>query len=112
MGAGALKAARALAGVAASRTVGAVAPAVQAAAQASSGMASLGKLPALTAKDAVKLLRRYDFAFVRQRGSHATYRHADGRQTVVPMHNGDLRTGTVRGILQQAGLGAAALGRR
>ncbi|MBC7461864.1 MAG: type II toxin-antitoxin system HicA family toxin [Thermoleophilia bacterium] len=70
-------------------------------------------MPVMNAKAAVKLLRSNDFAFVRQRGSHATYAHAsNGRQAVVPMHNGDLPRGTLRSILQQAGLGVEALSRR
>ena len=80
---------------------------------ASAGVESLGRLPVMNAKAAVKLLRSNDFELVRQRGSHATYAHVtNGRQTVVPMHNGDLPKGTLRSILQQAGLGAEALGRR
>ena len=85
----------------------------QAGASASAGVESLGRLPVMNAKAAVKLLRSNDFELVRQRGSHATYAHVtNGRQAVVPMHNGDLPKGTLRSILQQAGLGAEALGRR
>jgi predicted RNA binding protein YcfA (HicA-like mRNA interferase family) len=31
-------------------------------------------------------------------------RHDDGRQTYLPMHTGDVPTGTFRSILKQAGL--------
>jgi predicted RNA binding protein YcfA (HicA-like mRNA interferase family) len=38
---------------------------------------------------------------VRQKGSHAFYRHGDGRATVIPMHRGeDLGRGLIRTILR------------
>ncbi len=37
------------------------------------------------------------------KGGHLKVRH-DGRATVVPMHRGDLPTGTFRAILKQLGL--------
>ena len=40
----------------------------------------------------------------RQSGSHLVLRHEDGRQTYLPMHTGDVPTGTFRSILKQAGL--------
>ena len=36
--------------------------------------------------------------------SHVVLRHADGRQTYVAMHPGDVPSGTLRAILKQAGL--------
>jgi len=36
----------------------------------------------------VALLQRLGFREVRQRGSHKQFRHADGRVTTVPMHQG------------------------
>ncbi|WP_456337304.1 type II toxin-antitoxin system HicA family toxin [Fervidibacter sacchari] len=39
------------------------------------------------------------------KGSHATYRHTDGRRTIVPIHPGrDLPLGTLRKILRDIGL--------
>lgn len=61
-------------------------------------------LPVLTAKQVVKGFERNGFVFARQKGSHATYRHQDGRIAVVPMHSGDLKRGTLRSVLRQAGL--------
>jgi predicted RNA binding protein YcfA (HicA-like mRNA interferase family) len=37
-----------------------------------------------------KLLLRLGFEKVRQKGSHAFYRHADGRTTTLPHHKGRL----------------------
>jgi predicted RNA binding protein YcfA (HicA-like mRNA interferase family) len=44
------------------------------------------------------------FAVKRQSGSHVVLRHADGRQTYVAMHPGDIPTGTLRAIVRQSGL--------
>jgi predicted RNA binding protein YcfA (HicA-like mRNA interferase family) len=44
------------------------------------------------------------FAAVRQRGSHVVLRR-DDRGCVVPLHR-ELKTGTLHGILKQAGVGA------
>ncbi|MBC7461868.1 MAG: type II toxin-antitoxin system HicA family toxin [Thermoleophilia bacterium] len=66
-------------------------------------------LSVLTAKQVVAALHRNGFEFARQKGSHATYRHSDGRTAVVPMHSGDIRRGTPGSILRQAGLEADEL---
>jgi predicted RNA binding protein YcfA (HicA-like mRNA interferase family) len=52
------------------------------------------------------ILRRAGFVVVRIKGSHHFLRHRDdpSRETVIPLHQGDLPTGTVRAILKQAGL--------
>ncbi|MEO6867345.1 MAG: type II toxin-antitoxin system HicA family toxin [Gaiellales bacterium] len=46
------------------------------------------QLPALTAKQLVKILKRHGFEPVGYEGSHQFLRHADGRITTVPMHAG------------------------
>jgi predicted RNA binding protein YcfA (HicA-like mRNA interferase family) len=48
-----------------------------------------------------KALVRAGFAHVSTRGSHAKYRHEDGRTVIVPMHR-TLAPGTLRSILRQA----------
>lgn len=61
----------------------------------------MSRLPVLSAARLVKVLNKLGFERVRQRGSHAIYRHADGRTTVVPMHAGeDIRRGLLRSILR------------
>ena len=61
----------------------------------------MSKLPVLSAARLVKVLNKLGLGLVRQRGSHAIYRHADGRTTVVPMHAGeDIRRGLLRAILR------------
>ena len=44
------------------------------------------KLPLLTARKVAKILKKLEFNFVRQEGSHMFFRHKDGRTTVVPCH--------------------------
>jgi predicted RNA binding protein YcfA (HicA-like mRNA interferase family) len=56
------------------------------------------------AREALTKLQRAGFVIKRQSGSHVILRHADGRQTYVAMHPGDIPTGTFRSILKQAGL--------
>ena len=56
------------------------------------------------AKEVLRRLERAGFEIRRQSGSHVVLRHADGRQTYVPMHTGDVPNGTFRSILKQAGM--------
>ena len=61
------------------------------------------KLPRLNATEVVKLLEKRGFEFDRQRGSHATYIHPDGRRATVPIHKSrTLGTGLLRQILKDA----------
>lgn len=53
--------------------------------------------------DVARFLEKSGFTLFRQRGSHAQYRHPDGRKTSVPMHRRELKRGTLHGILKQAG---------
>ena len=46
------------------------------------------KAPVLKPREVVRLLERHGFQEIRQRGSHKQFRHQDGRQTTVPMHEG------------------------
>lgn len=56
------------------------------------------------AQEVLRKLKRAGFAECRQSGSHLVLRHEDGRQTYLPMHTGDVPTGTYRSILKQAEL--------
>ena len=49
----------------------------------------MSKLPSLTGKEVVSLLKKVGFFFERQRGSHVFLKHDDGRATVVPIHSGE-----------------------
>lgn len=60
------------------------------------------KLPVLSGAEAIKALERMGFEQIRQRGSHVVMRRG-GVGTVVPLHR-ELKTGTLAGILRQAGV--------
>jgi predicted RNA binding protein YcfA (HicA-like mRNA interferase family) len=44
------------------------------------------RLPQLSSREIIRLLERHGFSLERQSGSHAVYRHPDGRWTTVPIH--------------------------
>jgi predicted RNA binding protein YcfA (HicA-like mRNA interferase family) len=54
------------------------------------------------ASEVLARLKRAGFVETRSSGSHRVLRHADGRQTYVAMHPGDIPSGTFRSILRQA----------
>ena len=61
------------------------------------------KYPICAPNDVCAALSKAGFEFVTQRGSHRKY--SDGSHIViVPMHRKDLKTGTLKGILEQAGM--------
>ncbi|HIJ84792.1 MAG TPA: addiction module toxin, HicA family [Magnetococcales bacterium] len=48
----------------------------------------MGRIPPLPPRALATLLRSWGFKMIRQRGSHQQWRHADGRQTTLPVHHG------------------------
>ena len=53
----------------------------------------------------IKVLKKLQFKFIRQSGSHAIFRHPDGRWTTVPVHPGkDVSKGILKKILKDAGI--------
>ena len=64
------------------------------------------KLPRVSGAQAIRVLEKLGFVQVRQRGSHVVLRRDSDRGAVgcaVPLHS-ELATGTLRGILKQAGI--------
>jgi len=62
----------------------------------------LSKLKLIDAKTMEKLLLRLGFEKVRQKGSHAFYRHPEGRVTTVPHHKAKvLARPLIREILRE-----------
>jgi predicted RNA binding protein YcfA (HicA-like mRNA interferase family) len=59
------------------------------------------KIRRYTAKEIERLLGKYGFILVSQKGSHRKWRHqVSGRQVIVPYHAGQvLPLGTLRNIL-------------
>ncbi|MGD0571290.1 MAG: type II toxin-antitoxin system HicA family toxin [Candidatus Sulfotelmatobacter sp.] len=64
------------------------------------------RLPRASGAEAIRALERLGFAQVRQRGSHVVLKRIGPEKVtgcVVPLHV-ELATGTLRGILKQAGV--------
>ena len=63
------------------------------------------KLPVLTGKEASRLVESYGFFFVGQKGSHAKYRNAEGKTTIIPMHGTEeIGPGLLLKILNDVGI--------
>lgn len=60
------------------------------------------KLPVISAAEAIRAFERLGFIIVRQRGSHIVLRKGSSG-CVVPNHR-ELKTGTLSGVLKQAGI--------
>jgi predicted RNA binding protein YcfA (HicA-like mRNA interferase family) len=63
------------------------------------------RFPQVSSREVIRLLERHGFTLDRQSGSHAVYRHRDGRWTTVPIHGKrDIGRGLLRRILKDASL--------
>jgi predicted RNA binding protein YcfA (HicA-like mRNA interferase family) len=62
--------------------------------------------PVRNAREVIRILRRQGFMLIGQKGSHQKWRHANGRQVIVPMHgNKPIPLGTLKSIIEGSGLG-------
>jgi len=64
------------------------------------------KLPRVSGAEVIRALEKLGFAQIRQRGSQVVLKRTDStgvRGCVVPLHS-ELATGTLRGVLKQAGV--------
>ncbi len=60
----------------------------------------MGKLPVVTSRQIIRVLNELGFFEHNRVGSHAQFKHADGRRITVPVHKGrDINRGTLRGII-------------
>jgi predicted RNA binding protein YcfA (HicA-like mRNA interferase family) len=68
----------------------------------------MNRLPALKAKDVIRALQRAGFFIHHTTGSHYFLKHPDNPQSrvTIPYHNKDLKQGTLRSIIKQAGFTA------
>ena len=57
----------------------------------------------MNSKEFKRWLTQQGATFGTQKGSHLKV-YLNGKQTIIPMHNTDLKTGTVSGIKKQLGL--------
>ena len=63
------------------------------------------KLRPAKPKEVERVLEKLGFQLIRQSGSHAVFRHPDGRWTTVPLHPGkDVAKGTLRKIIKDLGI--------
>jgi len=62
----------------------------------------MARLPVLSGKELVRILKKAGFEEVRQKGSHVSLRKGTYK-TVVPLHD-ELAIGTTMAILRQSGL--------
>ncbi len=59
-------------------------------------------LPVIDAKRFIRFLESKGFFFVRQKGSHRRYKHADGRAVTVPVHGKKtLKRGLLNAMLNE-----------
>jgi predicted RNA binding protein YcfA (HicA-like mRNA interferase family) len=65
-----------------------------------------GRLPSLRPREVIRALERAGFREARTSGSHSRLIHQTdpSRKVTVPVHNVDLKRGTLRAIIAQAGL--------
>jgi predicted RNA binding protein YcfA (HicA-like mRNA interferase family) len=64
------------------------------------------KLPQISGQEAIRILEKFEFRQIRQRGSHVILKKETSEGEigcVVPLHR-ELALGTLRGILRQAGI--------
>ena len=64
----------------------------------------MAKLPVLSAREVLKVLRKFGFVVVRQTGSHIHLWHDERRVLVTVPNHRELAKGTLIGILKQAKL--------
>jgi predicted RNA binding protein YcfA (HicA-like mRNA interferase family)/predicted RNase H-like HicB family nuclease len=68
-------------------------------------VAWVSNVPVLKPREVVAHLERLGFVEIRQKGSHKQFRHADGRVTTVPFHQGrDISPILLRQICKDIGL--------
>ncbi len=57
----------------------------------------------LPLRKVIRVIESLGFVHVRTKGTHAVYRHPDGRTVVIPEHS-TIKRGTLASILRQAGI--------
>jgi predicted RNA binding protein YcfA (HicA-like mRNA interferase family) len=65
----------------------------------------MSKLPVIKAKELIRVLNKLGFFEHHRVGSHAQFKHQDGRRATVPVHYGrDINKGTLGGIIKDIDL--------
>lgn len=59
------------------------------------------KLPVIKARELIRVLQNLGFFKYHQVGSHAQFKHSNGKRITVPIHSGkDLKRKILRGIIE------------
>lgn len=62
-------------------------------------------MPKLYSSDEIiKVLKKFGFNFVSQKGSHGKFKNSTNRTVIVPANRKEIPFGTFRSILKQAGI--------
>ncbi len=65
----------------------------------------MSNLPAVEAKDFIRVISKLGYELHRQKGSHAIYKKSSGQRVIVPIHSGkNLKPGTLLGMIKDIGL--------
>jgi len=60
----------------------------------------MAKLPVVKPKELIRVLYKLGFFEHNRVGSHAQFKHPDGRRITVTIHGGrDIKSGTLRGVI-------------
>lgn len=64
------------------------------------------RLPIVTSREVIKVVKRIGFTFDRQSGSHAVFIYKEKKmRIVIPIHKGkDIKPKTLKGIIEDMGL--------
>ena len=68
-------------------------------------------MPSITSKKLLKFLQKEGFYISRQSGSHMILHHEidKTKRVTIPLHNKDLKPGTLNSVMKQAGIDKAEL---
>ena len=70
----------------------------------------MSRLPRITSKQIISVLKKKGFFLAHSRGSHRTYHSDKGRSVTVPVHSGKIiKPKTLKSILKQAGISVEEL---
>jgi len=62
-------------------------------------------MPKLYSSDEIiRVLKKFDFIFVSQKGSHGKFKNSSNRTVIIPTSKKEIPIGTFRSILKQAGI--------
>ena len=62
----------------------------------------MAKLASIRPKDLARAFKKLGFSKHNQVGSHATFKHPDGRRVTIPLHGREFKKGLLHGILKDA----------